>query len=95
MKFVDEATIDVIAGDGGAGCVSFRHEKYKEFGGPNGGDGGRGGHVYALADPFLRPFRRLVPLIGGVDLSPIVLLFVIQIALSALAFLRFSLLGMA
>ena len=37
MKFVDEAYIDVVAGDGGAGCVSFRHEKYKEFGGPNGG----------------------------------------------------------
>ena len=45
MKFVDEAYIDIAAGDGGAGCVSFRHEKYKEFGGPNGGDGGRGGHV--------------------------------------------------
>jgi len=53
MKFVDEAYIDIIAGDGGAGCVSFRHEKYKEFGGPNGGDGGRGGHVYALADANL------------------------------------------
>jgi len=53
MKFVDEALIDVIAGDGGNGCVSFRHEKYKEFGGPNGGDGGRGGHVYALADASL------------------------------------------
>ncbi len=53
MKFVDEAYIDVAAGDGGAGCVSFRHEKYKEFGGPNGGDGGRGGHVFAIADPSL------------------------------------------
>lgn len=53
MKFVDEAYIDVAAGDGGAGCVSFRHEKYKEFGGPNGGDGGRGGHVFAVADPSL------------------------------------------
>ena len=50
MKFVDEAFIDVAAGDGGNGCVSFRHEKYKEFGGPNGGDGGRGGHVFAVAD---------------------------------------------
>ena len=50
MKFVDEAYIDISAGDGGAGCVSFRHEKYKEFGGPNGGDGGRGGHVFAVAD---------------------------------------------
>ena len=48
MKFVDEAYIDISAGDGGAGCVSFRHEKYKEFGGPNGGDGGRGGHVLSL-----------------------------------------------
>jgi len=53
MKFVDEAYIDIAAGDGGNGCVSFRHEKYKEFGGPNGGDGGRGGHVYAIADPNL------------------------------------------
>jgi GTP-binding protein len=53
VKFVDEAYIDIAAGDGGNGCVSFRHEKYKEFGGPNGGDGGRGGHVYAFADPNL------------------------------------------
>ncbi len=53
MKFVDEAYVDVIAGDGGNGCVSFRHEKYKEFGGPNGGDGGRGGHVFAVADASL------------------------------------------
>ncbi len=53
MKFVDEAYIDIAAGDGGNGCVSCRHEKYKEFGGPDGGDGGRGGHVFALADPNL------------------------------------------
>jgi len=50
MKFVDEAFIDIAAGDGGSGCASFRHEKYKEFGGPDGGDGGRGGHVFAVAD---------------------------------------------
>lgn len=53
MKFVDEATIEVIAGDGGNGAATFRHEKYKEFGGPDGGDGGRGGHVYAVADSNL------------------------------------------
>src|SRR3954467_4052983 len=53
MKFVDEAFIDIAAGDGGNGCVSFRHEKYKEFGGPNGGDAGRGGHIWAVADPNL------------------------------------------
>ena len=40
MKFVDEATIEIVAGDGGNGAASFRHEKYKEFGGPDGGDGG-------------------------------------------------------
>ena len=50
MKFVDEATIKVKAGDGGNGCVSFRREKYIEYGGPDGGDGGDGGNVYLIGD---------------------------------------------
>ena len=50
MKFVDEARIEVIAGDGGNGAASFRREKYVPRGGPDGGDGGRGGSIYAVAD---------------------------------------------
>jgi GTP-binding protein len=53
MKFVDEATIRVQAGNGGHGCLSFRREKYVERGGPDGGDGGRGGSVYLVADKSL------------------------------------------
>src|SRR5512147_227829 len=50
MKFFDEAKIEVVAGDGGNGAASFRREKFIPFGGPDGGDGGRGGSIYAVAD---------------------------------------------
>jgi GTP-binding protein len=60
MKFLDCARVYIRSGDGGAGCLSFRHEKFIEFGGPDGGDGGRGGDVIALCVAGLNtllPFR--------------------------------------
>jgi GTP-binding protein len=58
--FYDYARIFVQAGDGGDGAATFRREKYVPRGGPDGGDGGRGGHIYLVADPGLNtllPFR--------------------------------------
>jgi GTP-binding protein len=62
MKFVDEAQISVAAGNGGSGSASFRREKYIQYGGPDGGDGGRGGSVYLEGDSGLNTlvdFRHL------------------------------------
>ena len=47
MKFLDQAKIYISSGKGGAGSISFRREKYIQHGGPDGGDGGSGGHVFA------------------------------------------------
>ena len=66
MRFIDEATIEIASGDGGAGCVSFLRMRFQPKGGPDGGDGGRGGHVILKADnsvatladhSYLRHFR--------------------------------------
>ena len=53
MKFIDEANIEVIAGNGGNGVATFRREKNKPNGGPDGGDGGKGGSVFGVADDSL------------------------------------------
>src|SRR5580765_8710785 len=50
MKFIDEAKIEVVAGSGGNGSAAMRREKFIPYGGPDGGDGGRGGSIYAVAD---------------------------------------------
>jgi GTP-binding protein len=53
MKFLDQAKVYIASGKGGRGCVSFRREKYIEYGGPNGGNGGRGGDIIFITDPNL------------------------------------------
>lgn len=60
MKFIDEIEIKVRAGHGGAGCVSFLREKFRAFGGPDGGDGGRGGNLYISAHPSLQTLGHLL-----------------------------------
>ena len=53
MQFVDKAKIIIKAGDGGDGCASFHREKFVMRGGPDGGDGGRGGDIVFMADPYM------------------------------------------
>ena len=61
MKFIDEAKIFVKSGDGGDGCLSFRREKYIEFGGPDGGNGGKGGDIISVSYTHLTlPTKRIV-----------------------------------
>ena len=59
MKFIDEVHIEVTAGSGGRGCMSFRREKYIPFGGPDGGNGGRGGSLYLVGDGSLNNLLEL------------------------------------
>ena len=68
-SFIDEAVIDVVAGSGGNGCVSFRREKFVPRGGPDGGDGGRGADVVLVADRGLSTLldQRLRPLVRAPD----------------------------
>src|SRR3546814_7132521 len=60
MKFVDEATIEVVAGKGGNGAASFRREKFIPKGGPDGGDGGRGGRIHATTEAHTSELRSLM-----------------------------------
>lgn len=72
MKFLDQAKVFVKSGKGGNGCVAFRREKYIEYGGPNGGDGGRGGNIVFYTDANLNTlidfrYRQHFKAPGGVD----------------------------
>jgi GTP-binding protein len=72
LDFIDKARIYVTGGNGGNGCLSFRRDKYEEFGGPDGGDGGQGGAVYLEASPRLTTLLELArrPHIRGQDGTP-------------------------
>ncbi|MBI5239490.1 MAG: GTPase ObgE [Elusimicrobia bacterium] len=72
MEFIDKVRLFVTAGTGGNGCLSFHREKFIEFGGPDGGDGGRGGSVYLEASPQLTTLLELArkPHLRGVDGMP-------------------------
>ena len=59
MSFIDEANIQIMSGKGGDGCSSFRRERYAPFGGPNGGDGGRGGSIIMIATRQYNTLRHL------------------------------------
>jgi GTPase len=61
-KFIDEVIIVAVAGHGGPGSISFRHEKFAEFGGPDGGDGGLGGDVYFTSDQAMQTLDKFIPL---------------------------------
>ncbi len=72
MEFIDKVRLFVTAGSGGNGCLSFHREKFIEFGGPDGGDGGRGGSVYLEASPQLTTLLELArkPHLRGADAMP-------------------------
>jgi GTP-binding protein len=61
-KFIDEVIIKLKSGDGGPGAISFRHEKFVEFGGPDGGDGGKGGDLYIQSDSHIQTLDKYIPL---------------------------------
>ena len=65
MKFIDEAIIQILAGKGGDGVASFRREKFIPRGGPDGGDGGRGGSIFAIADRNITDRLSLCPYPSG------------------------------
>ena len=58
MRFIDEAVIEISSGDGGNGCLSFRREKFIPKGGPDGGDGGKGGDINFIAKRLFAHFAR-------------------------------------